>query len=66
MDKTVSVRVKRQFADPLYVKQRTTSKKFLAHDEAGVCKVRERGGGGGREGGATVSFVDHIRTARRR
>lgn len=39
MDKTVSVRVERQYAHPLYGKQMARSKKLHAHDEENECAV---------------------------
>lgn len=47
MDKTIVVRVDRQFAHPLYGKRMTTSKKYKVHDEAN--KYHE---------GETVTFVE--------
>lgn len=38
-DKTVVVRVDRQFMHPLVKKVVRRSKKFAAHDEANACKV---------------------------
>ena len=38
-DKTVTVNIERRFAHPLYEKVVTTSKKYLAHDEANECTV---------------------------
>ena len=38
-DKTVTVRVERQFAHPLYGKQMSQTKKYHAHDEANEYKV---------------------------
>ena len=38
-DKTVVVRVDRQFIHPLVKKVVRRSKKFAAHDEANACKV---------------------------
>lgn len=42
MDKTIVVRVERQFADPLYKRTVKRSKKFLAHDEESVAKEGDR------------------------
>lgn len=36
-DKTVTVRVERQFAHPLYTKQVRKTKKYHAHDEENQC-----------------------------
>ncbi len=38
-DKTVTVRVERQYAHPLYGKQVARSKKFHAHDEENECRT---------------------------
>jgi small subunit ribosomal protein S17 len=38
-EKTVTVSIERRFAHPLYEKVVTTSKKYLAHDEANECTV---------------------------
>lgn len=38
-EKTVTVTVERRFAHPLYEKVVTTSKKYLAHDEANSASV---------------------------
>ncbi|HSM05790.1 MAG TPA: 30S ribosomal protein S17 [Longimicrobiales bacterium] len=38
-DKTVTVRVERQFAHPLYGKRQTRSKKYHAHDETNEYQV---------------------------
>jgi small subunit ribosomal protein S17 len=38
-EKTVTVTIERRFAHPLYEKVVTTSKKYLAHDEANECSV---------------------------
>jgi len=38
-DKTVTVRVERQFAHPLYGKQMSRAKKYHAHDEANEYQV---------------------------
>ena len=38
-EKTVTVTIERRFAHPLYEKVVTTSKKYLAHDEANECAV---------------------------
>lgn len=37
-DKTVTVRVQRQFAHPLYTKQVKKTKKYRAHDENNECR----------------------------
>ncbi|OGB90573.1 30S ribosomal protein S17 [candidate division WOR-1 bacterium RIFCSPHIGHO2_01_FULL_53_15] len=42
MKKTVVVRVERVFRHPEYQKVMRVSKKFKAHDEAGVCRVGDR------------------------
>ena len=42
MDKTVVVKVERQFAHPLYRRTVRKSKKFMAHDESGQAKVGDR------------------------
>ena len=47
MDKTVVVRVDRQFAHPLYGKRMSASKKYKVHDEDNQYRV-----------GETVSFVE--------
>ena len=39
MDKTIVVRVERQFAHPLYRRTVKKSKKFMAHDEEGQAKI---------------------------
>ena len=39
MDKTVVVRVERQFKHPMYGKAVRRSKKFKVHDEKNQCKV---------------------------
>ncbi len=39
MDKTVVVRVKRQFTHPLYKKVVSKHKKFKAHDENNDCNI---------------------------
>lgn len=38
-DKTITVRVERRFAHPLYKKYITRSNKFLAHDAENICTV---------------------------
>lgn len=48
MDKTVVVRVERQFQDPTYKKYVRSYTKFMAHDERGECRVGDR-----------VSIVEH-------
>ncbi|MBM3214931.1 30S ribosomal protein S17 [Candidatus Poribacteria bacterium] len=42
MDKTVSVRVERAFAHPVYGKTVRRSSKLLAHDETNDCRVGDR------------------------
>jgi len=42
MDKTVVVKVERQFSDPLYKRTVKRSKKFLAHDEDNKAKIGDR------------------------
>ncbi len=42
MDKTIVVKVERQFAHPLYKRIVRKSKKFLAHDESGQAKPGDR------------------------
>lgn len=42
MDKTIVVRVERQFSHPLYKRTVKKSKKFLAHDEEGKAKAGDR------------------------
>ncbi len=39
MDKTVVVRVTREFRHPVYGKRVKLSKKYMAHDEKGECRV---------------------------
>ncbi|WP_456456457.1 30S ribosomal protein S17 [Thermovibrio sp.] len=39
MDKTVVVRVTREFRHPLYGKRVKKSKKYMAHDELNQCQV---------------------------
>ncbi len=39
MDKTVVVRVTREYSHPLYKKRVKTFSKFMAHDEKNECKV---------------------------
>lgn len=39
MDKTVVVRVDRRFQHARYGKYVTRSKRYMAHDEAGACRV---------------------------
>jgi small subunit ribosomal protein S17 len=39
MDKTIVVRIERQFAHPLYKRTVKKSKKFLAHDEESKAKI---------------------------
>ncbi len=39
MDKTIVVRVKRQFMHPLYKKFVRLDKKFKAHDETNDCRI---------------------------
>ena len=43
MDKTVTVLVDRRVMHPLYKKFIRRSKKYAAHDETNLCKVRRRG-----------------------
>ncbi len=38
MEKTVTVLIERRTAHPLYKKQIKVSKKYLAHDEEGICR----------------------------
>ena len=42
MDKTIVVRVERQFAHSLYKRTVKNSKKFLAHDERSAAKIGDR------------------------
>ena len=42
MDKTIVVKVERQFAHPLYQRTVKASQKYVAHDEAGVAKIGDR------------------------
>ncbi len=42
MDKTIVVKVERQFAHPLYKRTVKRTKKFLAHDEEGAATVGDR------------------------
>ena len=42
MQKTVTVAVDRRVQDPLYKKTVRKTSQFLAHDEAGECKVGDR------------------------
>ena len=42
MQKTVTVAVDRIVQHPLYKKRMRKTSKFLAHDEAGACKVGDR------------------------
>ncbi len=39
MEKTVVVRVDRQYRHPLYKKVVRTSKKYMAHDEENTCRI---------------------------
>jgi len=39
MDKTVVVRVTREFRHPLYGKRVKKSKKYMAHDESSECRI---------------------------
>lgn len=41
-EKTIVVRVVRQFAHPLYKRTVKASKKYMAHDEAGKAKIGDR------------------------
>lgn len=42
MDKTITVKVERQFSHPLYKRTVRKSKKFLAHDEQSTAKMGDR------------------------
>lgn len=42
MDKTIVVKIERQFAHPLYRRTVRKSKKFLAHDEQSTAKMGDR------------------------
>lgn len=42
MDKTIVVKVERQFAHPLYKRTVRKSKKFMAHDEEAKAKIGDR------------------------
>lgn len=42
MEKTIVVKVERQFAHPLYKRTVKRSKKFLAHDEEGLAGIGDR------------------------
>ena len=42
MDKTIVVRVTRQFAHPLYKRTVKASQKYMAHDESGLAKIGDR------------------------
>lgn len=42
MEKTIVVRVERQFSHPLYKRTVKKSKKFMAHDEQGLAKTGDR------------------------
>ena len=42
MDKTIVVKVERQFAHPLYKRTVKKSKKFMAHDEESKAKIGDR------------------------
>ena len=42
MDKTIVVKVERQFAHPLYKRTVKRSKKFMAHDERNQAKIGDR------------------------
>jgi small subunit ribosomal protein S17 len=42
MDKTIVVKVERQFAHPLYKRIVKASKKYVAHDENGTAKAGDR------------------------
>lgn len=42
MDKTITVRVERQFSHPLYKRTVRKSNKFLAHDENSQAKLGDR------------------------
>ncbi len=42
MDKSIVVKVERQFAHPLYKRTVKKSKKFMAHDEEGKAKIGDR------------------------
>lgn len=39
MDKTITVKVERRLAHPIYGKSMKRSKKFMAHDETNDCNV---------------------------
>ena len=39
MDKTIVVKVERQFSHPLYKRTVKKSKKFMAHDEGNIAKI---------------------------
>ena len=39
MDKTISVKVERRLAHPIYGKSVKMSKKFMAHDEKNECSI---------------------------
>ena len=41
-DKTIVVKIVRQFADPLYKRTVKRSKNFMAHDESNVAKIGDR------------------------
>jgi small subunit ribosomal protein S17 len=41
MDKTIVVKVERQFAHPLYKRSVKKTKKFVAHDEGNTAKVND-------------------------
>ncbi|MDJ0837408.1 MAG: 30S ribosomal protein S17 [Acidobacteriota bacterium] len=42
MEKTIVVKVERQFAHPLYKRTVKRTKKFLAHDEEGKASIGDR------------------------
>ena len=42
MDKTIVVKVERQFSHPLYKRTVKKSKKFMAHDEESKAKIGDR------------------------
>jgi small subunit ribosomal protein S17 len=42
MEKTIVVKVERQFAHPLYKRTVKRTKKFLAHDEEGLATIGDR------------------------
>ncbi len=42
MDKTVVVTVERRYQHPLYKKVVTSTKKYMAHDEANACRMGDK------------------------